>query len=283
MCVCVNFMFNDKCPIRHMHAFKNMAQLPHARQSIAEKGQKDSIHCRIHKTAPGRENFWFSSWSISPLKAELYNLCWTAAMPEERLKLPNLKYDWGVSQRITVGCFSHLTPVENNRGTTYLLRQFYAVNLVKCTAEDSLAACAASATHWTIKMRGDRAWTSPGATQEVPAADCGVPTPAILRVPRVLPVRASLTPPRCLCPCVPDTWVCEHETSTQARSLSLCCPSTPWPLTGRDGLFWIQRLRVLPLHTSCPEPPSAPTSLSCWMPLSDLASAFFHVSQSKIF
>lgn len=37
-----------------MHAFKNIAQLPHTKKSKAEKGQKDSINYRIRKTVSER-------------------------------------------------------------------------------------------------------------------------------------------------------------------------------------------------------------------------------------
>lgn len=212
-----------------MRAFKNMAQLPHTRKSIAEKGQKDSIHCRIHKTVSDRENFWFSSWSISPLKAELYNLCWTVTMPEKRLKLPNLKYEWGVSQQITFGCLSHLIPIENNRCTTYFLRKFYCCQSceVYCWGQSHCICCLCR--HRTIKMWGELARTSPRAAQDIAAGDHGVPVPAILHAPHVLPVWASLIPPCHLPPCVPGTWVCKHETLTHVWSLSLCCASIPWP------------------------------------------------------
>lgn len=226
MCVCEFYICLMTRPIRHMHAFKTTVQLPHTRKSIAEKGQKDSTRYRIRKTISDRGNFLFSSWSISPPKSELYNLCWIAAMPEKRLELPKLKYEEGVSQQITFGCFSHLNPLKITNEQYISWGNFIAVGLVKCTAEDSPTAHAASAMHRTVKMWRKGPELLPRPHKTFPSwlwclhASNSTCTPC----PPSVGFSNPSMPSASLC-----TWICKHKTLTPVWFLSLCCASIPWP------------------------------------------------------
>lgn len=75
-------------------------------------------------------------------------------LKRKRLKLLNLKYEWGISQWITCSCLSYqktiLKKKKHKTNAQYISHgNFPAVSPVKCTAEDSLTAHPISALQQT--------------------------------------------------------------------------------------------------------------------------------------
>lgn len=140
---------------------------------------------------------------------------------------------------------------------------FTAVGPVKCTAEGSLAACAISAMHWTIKLWGKGSEPLPGSHKVVlQLCPCDSnPT----RAPH--PHSAASPTPLChsYC-CDPHTWVPKHKTfshvwplssylllpSRTQSSLLAICHKGPWLLgVWTSASLSIERVTVSSFASSC--------------------------------